>query len=327
MKYSWLIGVLLLLIAAPQVSAQEQAPGEAAPPESPAAELDAPEVPAAPARTPGVQPSAVELIDVPSDDGTAIGVLWHWDGEPGPNLQVTVQVELVSALLEQYETSAEQQALLEQALAELRDTLEPVLPELAAAEQAELEAGEALTLAVNNKEDTAAELRRAHWRAIKERDRWQHRLDKARDRFISQVGELDDDQRLYSYMAATMAEMQWANTNVASLAASEIETKDDRPDKFGHHPEDPEKNYLEIHLVQAVNPEVLDGTFEPGRNAYGVENPKVQQIPLRFNQEYNLRMVVSEVEGEEVVDQQEIMLGSAIPLRNSFDASKWNNLV
>jgi hypothetical protein len=299
MKYSWLILLLLLAVVAVPSAARSAVPDI----------------------------SDVELIDVNNDDGTAIGVLWNWSGEVGENHLVTVQIELLDGMLEQYALTDQERERLDAALEELKATLEPVLPELEAATVAEAESAEALTLAVNNKEDTAADLRRQNWVMINERNRWQHQLERARDRFLSRIGDLEDDARLYDFIAATMAELQWANSNIAEQAAADIETKADRPDRFGHHPADPELNYLEINLMQVINPDVLDGTHVAGLNEYGIESPKVQQVPLRNGQEYTLKMVVTELADGEVVAEREFPLGTAMPKTNYFDNSKFNNLL
>ena len=36
------------------------------------------------------EPTNIEVIDVPNDDGTGMGVLWDWVGRTGPDTRIIV---------------------------------------------------------------------------------------------------------------------------------------------------------------------------------------------------------------------------------------------
>jgi len=290
-KYWFLVGLLLLTAALPLTS-------DAA----------------------GLGVQDIEVADVNNDAGTSLGVLWRWDGEPVEGDTFTIELELTDEVLAEYELTADEQARMDTALADLAAAMEEILKPLKEAEDKVGERDAELQLAINTRADNVAQLRSEYWAAENERKEWQHKFDKARDKFLSKTGELEPQLQTYDFLTATRAVSPWVVTNIANQAAMGVGTKGDAKRRFGQFASEPEKLYIEVGSFTISNPTSIAGTYSSELNQFGIAPPETTSVELVPGVEYNLRMLVSE-------DPTPIVLGAATPGTNHFNGAKTNNLI
>jgi hypothetical protein len=118
--------LLLVLLGVPATALGQSQPPPAAEKAPPVETLAAPVAETPPPVFPGID--RPELINVPGDDGTRIGLLWYWSGEPSPECSAVVQVLGDPAWLEEFRLSAEERKLLDDTADWLAGPLGELLP-------------------------------------------------------------------------------------------------------------------------------------------------------------------------------------------------------
>lgn len=267
-------------------------------------------------------PAEIQVLDIPNDDGTGLGVLWKWNGAAGEALAVTIEIEVATEILKQFELSSDEIQSLEAARSELASALAPLLPERTANEERVSAAMEALAVAIDAKDPNIPELRKQLWVEKVSLEKLTNKIQKLKDRFASAAGQLDEKDQHYRYLQASLAASPWLATNAAGMPAGEISTKGDYPERFGHDPAEADKFYLEITQIRAMHPGVFDGSYDGSPDAYDNIPPRSVVIPVEKNLQQNLRMVLSEGEASSTAD-----LGGATTKVNFFNFSVLNNLI
>jgi hypothetical protein len=294
------------------------------------------------------EPTEVEIIDVPNDDGSALGVLWFWEGDAGPDIRVTIEADVTRDEIENYMlTEAEMEKLLS-ARADLLDRLGPVLPELYAAEGRAAEVQERLQVAEANREPEATTIRREYWNEQSEVTRLTRQRNELWEWFEGRLRRPGGDYlferaQIVEYLSATLGQSNW----VPLEEAREVTLRDDGtwPAKgeavarFGHRPDEPDKVYYEVSVYRAVSPRVYAGTFTDEPDEIDYEAPRTIPMSLERGRTYNLRMLVERIEldgGEWLLDENDqpvvaegvyYELRGGAPRVNFFNGAYLNNLI
>jgi len=324
MKYSWMLGVLLVLLVA--------APFRA--------------VPA------GIEPADMAVIDVANDDGTAIGALWDWVEAPPPEARLAFEVRIPQELIDHYALTDAQQQTLDEARAKLEEELAPLLPQREAAMAEASAAQDEFKVAEANRADNTATLRREYYKKQNAADAIAEKIDKAKERFNSRIKSghttLLDKSRIHQYLETSSSKLGWLATD-AVMPVSGAGTVADAPNRFGNRPKDPEKLYVEINSVKPAHPELLNGAFA---DAAAAEMSSIDEqlndvltVDLMPGMEYQVRMVIvgglgadAELRPIDLYREEnlselggtingEFEMGNVEPAVNYFDVSKFNNLV
>lgn len=334
----------MLLAALPGVSAAQ---GAAVTPPDAAAKSDAGKVAAGEPGKPGTAtpaatqpiaprvvppaPSEVEVFDIPNDDGTNLGILYKWAGATGPDTTVTISLQVSQDQLKDYTLSEAERQRLNDALAQLEQDLAPLLPERDRIKAEEDTAKAAYDLAKNNKTPDMLGLCRAYYAKDIELQRVSHAIDAANDRFTARttcggvIKDLRTKARVHDYLEATIRSRQWLTSDVEDKKVADIETKGDHPELFGHDPDEADKLFIRIDQIQALNPDVVYGTFQPGvKDKTDLEPPPSVLVQLLKNHVYELQMVVKQSPTDTGASYD---LGGAKTQVNYFKTSLLNNFV
>lgn len=239
------------------------------------------------------RPVEFEVLDVPNDNGTAVGVVWKWQGDVTADDKVTIETEVPAAVLDRYRLTAAEQQRLDAARAELAAAVAPLVGPRDAAAEALGAADDALAKAQVEHASNLVELMRAKWAASNQLDTEQKKIDRQRDTYMKRVGKLDEKEQKFDYLQATLAKSPWVVTNIENQDAASFGTKADSPDRFGNNPEEPDKLYAEVNQIRALNPAVATGTYEGKPDQYDQTPPPSIMIDLDKNVLHNLRMVVT----------------------------------
>lgn len=322
MRIAWLfLGLLVLLVAAGVAAA---APSE---------------------------PTNVAVIDVPNDDGTGLGVLWDWSSEPSPDACLVFEIKIPQEMIDYYTLTDQQQESLQAARAELSEQLKPLVAARTTAHQEATDAHDAFQIAEANHKPETAELRREYYKKKVVEDNINEKINKAKDRFTSRIkfrnSTLLEESHIHDCLEATSRQIGWLATD-ATVLENEVEPVAKSPDRFGNHPANPDKRYVEIHNVKAAHPAFLNGSFDAASQAemdsIDEQLNDVLTVDLRPGMQYQVRMLI--VEGPKryhfaakdlysndglaklgATVTGEFDLGSARTAVNYFDVSKLNNLI
>ena len=84
----------------------------------------------------------------------------------------------------------------------------------------------------------------------------------ARDR---QIHDLRIKARYYQFLEATLRQNGgWLASDIDGTGVDEIKTKGDYPEYFGLDPDEPDKLFLQVDTLTAMNPEHLRRDVPPG---------------------------------------------------------------
>ncbi len=283
-------------------------------------------------------PIEAEVVDFRNDDGTTLGVLWKWQGEADADTRVWVLIRPDGDILSRYEISADELQLLQTEAAKLETDITPVFAGLALANEALTNATNAYIAAQEGNGDVA-EMRRARWKAQNAVDALVVKRNKLRDRLLKLTGELAGRKQTFDFLTASFAHNEYLQSDKTNIKASlDIRTKGRYQKNFGHSPSESDKWILEIGGMRALNPKVIDGTFQGGAvDAYSNQDLPSKFVPLETGKSFSLQLIVyqnpdpdSELGFNEVLaleDKVVVDVGGAIPAQNLFDSSKTNNFV
>jgi hypothetical protein len=319
----------------PGAAAAKPEPGKAAAPAKPGEAVPAVAEPVVPMAIPPA-PYEVEVFDIPDDDGTNLGVLFKWAGATGPDTTVTIKAQVSQDQLKNCTVSETDRKRLDDALTQLENDLAPLLLARDGTNsdgiKAQVDAAKAeYDLAKNNKSPDMLQLCRAYFAKEVELEKITRAIDAANDRFASRttcsgvVKDLRTKARMFDYLQATINSQQWLTTDVEGKKAADLETKGDHPELFGHDPDEADKLFIQIDQIQAMNPAVLDGTYQPGvKDKTDLDTPPSVLVQLLKNHVYELQMVV-----QQSPDDPGAMydLGGAKTQVNYFKVSLLNNFV
>lgn len=276
-------------------------------------------------------PTEIEVFDIPNDDGTNLGILFKWAGAAGPDTTVTISAQVSQDQLKAYTLSDADRQRLNNALAQLEQDLAPLLPERDRIKAEEDTAKAAYDLAKNNKTPDMLDLCRAYYAKDVELQKVTHSIDVANDRFAARttcggaVKDLRTKARIYDFLEATIRSRQWLTSDVEDKKAAEIDTKGDHPELFGHDPDEPDKLFIKVDQIQALNPDVIYGIYQPGvKDKSDLEPPPSEQVQLLKNHVYELQMVVKQSPTDTGTSYD---LGGAKTQVNYFNTSLLNNFV
>jgi hypothetical protein len=327
---SLLVGFALVLAIAPGVTSAQApaAAGEttagAAPPELALEGLAVPSLPLA-------KPVEYEVLDIPNDDGTNLGVLFRWDGAPGPESLITINVQIDEEQLKEYAVSEADRTRLDNAIAALETDLAPLVPERDRIQVQAEEAKAAYDLARNNRTPDMLKLCRAYYALVVELENCTHKIEAANDRFTSRtrcggkIKDLRTKVQLYDFIEASLRLQPWVASDIKDKNPGELDTAGDHPELFGHNPPEADKLFIKIDQVEAPNPEILAGTYTPGvKDKTDIEPPRGVQAQLLKNHLYQLRMVVKANENDPGVTYD---LGGAETKVDYFNVSLLNNFI
>ena len=293
-------------------------------------------------------PGEVEVIDVPNDGGSALGVLWNWVGAVAEGTRIVIEVEVNQNLLEKFKLSEWERDRLDSFLADLRSELAPILPEKVRSKEESDEARDLFQDAERDKAANTAQLRKDYWKKKIEAEMWEGRRDKAWERFNSRVTvggvNLFEKSNTYNYLEGDLQHTRWLPSDVIQLA-SDVKPKGEFPGRFGLNPPEGDKLYVEVNQVRALQPSLFSGVDD---SAWAEEidhrlNPFII-IDLEAGDIYNLRLLVieglpktadlksehipalhgGEIEGATLGIFE---LGGGTPRVSLFNSSKWNNLI
>jgi hypothetical protein len=272
------------------------------------------------------RPTQVEIVELPNDDGTGLGVLWYWDGDFPVGATVTIECEIAGEMIDEYSLSAENLERLLAAREWLREHVGPILPDMYAA-NATLDAAKTeLQFAVANREATARQLRLTMWQRQNEFSALQRQRDKLWEKFSSRVmagrTNLFEQQIDAQFTSAMLNAGLWAATNAAELDQDKLNVKGEFANRFGHDPPEADKLCTEVNSYTVLNPQVINGTYTGEPDEIDYEPAKQRSLPFKANTTYNLRMVVN-YNGESAV----YGLPSGAPKINYFNSSLLNNLI
>lgn len=271
------------------------------------------------------RPTQVEIVELPNDDGTGLGVLWYWEGDFPVGATVTIECEVTEAMIDEYALSAENLERLAVAREWLREQVGPILPEMYAANET-LDAVKAeLQLADANREATTPQLRLTMWQRQNEFSALQRQRDELWEKFNSRVmvrrNNLFEQNIDAQFISAMLDSGLWAASTPA-LDQGKISVKGDHANRFGHDPSEADKLYTEVNSYVVLNPQVISGTYTGEPDEIDYTPVKQSSLPFIANTTYNLRMVVAH-NGESVVYD----LPSGTPRINYFNSSVLNNLI
>jgi hypothetical protein len=293
------------------------------------------------------EPTGVEVIDVPNDDGTALGVLWDWVGRAGPDTRITIEIQVSADTIKEFALNEAEAERLADQRAKLKDRLAPVLPELSRLKVEVAELQEQKQGAEAAKLPEAKQIRHNYWLKENELKSQRYILDESQEGFTSRVTikgkSLYHRQQTVEYIAATLDKMPWVPTievsGVTIRPGDDWPTKGQATHRFGHNPTEAGKIYYEVHSYNVFNPDVLDGTYSGNPNDIGFEEPQTIKLDLHKNTLYNLRLKVERLQmaGDDlakdengqpiVLETATYPLGGGTPRVNYFNRAFINNLV
>jgi hypothetical protein len=281
------------------------------------------DIPAVPPSVLLPEPGDPDALDVPGDDGKALGVLWNWIGATTETTTAQVQVLADPAWLDALKLSPDDQSKLERAGTKYKQQLDELTPKVEAAEAAVGDADTALAAALADNSSEAASLRRARWTAAQEVARLTEEKNHLDNALESETGKLLEKDRQYRYLSAALAAAPdgglWLDTNVAGPAAALVSTKGEAANRFGLEPDDPDKLYFEVNGIAVPRPAELEG--QP-QDMYGQAVPPAIQLPLSPGANYKLQLLVSDSG-----TSRAFPLGEATPHPDLFIATKTNVLL
>jgi hypothetical protein len=345
MRRAWLVVLLAGLVAWTPVLGQEPQSGAAAPAAAiteggtaPEAAVESAPADLAAALPPELPPPVVlpvpveaEVMDVPNDNGSGLGVAWRWQGAVNDNTTFMVQAEVPSSMLEQYRLTADEQQRLDSARQEFVSTIAGLVGPRDAADAEYQELDAQVTLAQNNHDPEFLRLLDEKWAAQNKRDALDKQINDFRDLYMSKVAKLHEKDIQYRYLEATLNQSPWLDTSPQPNEAAAALTKADFPNRFGFDPAEPDKLYTEVSQIVAFNPEVFAGTYDGQKKNEFDEVPEAAiTLEMTKNEVHNLRMAVSESTGEGAAAQvvsETTDLGGAKSIVNFFNFAVINNLI
>jgi len=240
------------------------------------------------------RPSEQEVIDVPNDDGSKLGVLFKLDGSAPPSTSISIQVLGAEDLLKPFAVTEAQRNTLNNALADLEAAVSPVLQARDDLRVTLSQIDADLTLLVNNNDPGAKDKRREKWRVANELAAKQKVIEKAHNAFLAKAGPIKEKADIYDALQAASAQSQYLPTDAGGDPAG-FPTKGNFPEIFGQDPPDADKFYLEIASILVANPlaEPQNMIGDSGHDKYGFEPAPQLQIPLSKGGKYVLQMLVS----------------------------------
>ena len=277
------------------------------------------------------------LSDVANDDGSAIGITWAWDGAPAPGEEdmFALQVRVNQALVDHYALTEQQMQLLEDARSWLAGEVKDLLPQLDAAEAERNAADEALTAAMISlslarvtKQDTPADnarigvLRHEKWSTYQTHRRLERKLTALNESFAARTYVGKEDLRLraltWEFLKRALQSTPWVEaSSMAPMNATA--TKADRTDLFGvnisNNPDEAGRLFTTVDTLTVPDPQT-PASSDPLTGLGQFSSIPVKLVP---DIDYQVRMITS--------DGGEYALGTAAPIGNAFDKSKWNNLL
>jgi hypothetical protein len=237
------------------------------------------------------QPADAELIDVPNDDGTRLGVLFRLDGSAPEGTGISIRALANDDLLKPFVVSDAERNTLNNAFSALEQAVSGLLLErdsLAADVSKFTE--ELAPLVANN--DPAARAKRAEmWDAKNKLDRLQAQIDHAKDAFTAKAGKINEKAEKYDALSAAMAASTHFPTDGGADPAA-LDTKGAHPDIFGQDPPEADKAYIEVGHINVPNPRAAAET-QNGHDKYDIQPSLTLQVPLTKGQMYVLQMVVT----------------------------------
>lgn len=307
---------VLAALTFPALSAGQTAPADPALPEAalPGTSESASTLPAV---------DAPELIDVPGDDGTRLGLLWRWQGETATSAKAAVQVLGNPAWLDKYRLTDSERQRLDDAAAWLAGPLSELLPKYEAAEAALAEAENALAAATIARAPDYRDVLVARWQAWRAFEALDIERNKLRDKLRARVGKLIEKEMRYRYLEAALKAAEqnggWLDTNLAGDAAAIAQPKGAARNRFGLKPAEPDKLYAELEeLSLPAPPDAAVGSYDrldqqvlPGIS-----------LPLEANNVYQVRLLLSDGAAS-----AETPFGQAAPQVNYFLNTRANNAI
>jgi hypothetical protein len=287
-----------------------------------------------PTRLGPTPPTEFSVFDVPNDDGTNLGVLFHWLYATTPETTATIEVQVNSDILVTYRLTAAEQKTVDAALADLATDLAPWVPRRDKLLKEKDETYAAFMEAKAKQAADALALCQAYYGKVKELDDVNRQIDRANDRYLSrtrchcrdhQIHDLRIKARYYEYLEATLRHNGgWLASDIDGVSTGEIRTKGDHPEYFGLDPEEADKLFLQVDSLTAMNPDIFAGTFHPGtKDNTDTAIPPAVSVNLQKNHFYELRMVTAEGD----VNGTPVDLGGARATVNFFNVSLLNNFV
>ncbi len=296
-------------------------------------------------------PIETEVIDVPNDDGSALGVLWFWDGDAGLDIRVTVEADVTRDELDSYQLTVDETDLLQRAREELADRLGPILPDLyeATAQAAELQLR--LRAAESEGNPDAASIRQEYWQQQRRATRLGRQRDKLWEWFEGRLRRPGGDYiferaQTFDYLTATLDHSNWVPLAEVSGIGATLEEgvitwspKSEAVERFGHHPYEPDKVYYAVGTYRALNPGMLSGSYTNEPDEIDYTAPRTITLNLEQGRTYNLRLVVErmQMDGDEwytdendrpvVLESATFDLGGGAPRVNFFNGAYFNNLI
>ena len=274
-------------------------------------------------------PSEVTVFDIPNDDGTNLGVTWHWFGALEPETKITIDVEVAGDILDQFKLTPSEQQRLDAARSELAQALAPLIPERDAAQQDADAANDVLQLGKANKAPDTPELLRDYMRKQSKLDSLNARIEYFRLVFASRTRargmtkDLDQKSRFFEFLQASLAQSSWLPSNVHDVDPATLDKIKDHPEIFGQKPEHEDWSFAALDKMLATNPAVIAGTYSDKPDQYASTTPRTLDVELQKNHVYNVRMVIQQPEARPIIAE----LGGAEARVNYFSVRLLNNFV
>ncbi len=277
------------------------------------------------------------LGDVGNDDGSAIGIFWDWNSEPTGADAFSLEVRVNQELVDHYALTERQSQMLSDAREWLRGEIADLLAERTAAAAEMRTANDALNQGIIDKLDNATinQLRSNYWAKYKVHRRLEQRITSLHEEFASRTYH-GEDLRLkaltWEYLKQALAGESWVDATGAT-PMTEVGTKAGRTDLFGvnaGNAPDAGRKFATVGTISVPNP----GTPAADDSYTGLEQFSSIPVNLVPDIEYQVKMSTYEMvpnpeNAEESLPEldNQYTLGSATPLSNAFDKSKWNNLL